>query len=128
MLFVPLTIAVLGATTPQEGPKASAMTNLAVQLGGSIAVAGLDVVLDQRWTFHSVILGAAIVPSNGTVQQFLRQGTIGQLASLVNGQAAILAYADATFVVAVIAALFMPLVFLMRKPKRASGPVEVGGH
>jgi len=128
MLFVPLTIAVLGATTPQEGPKAGAMTNLAVQLGGSIAVAGLDVVLDQRWTFHSVVLGAAIVPSNVTVQQYLRHGSLGQLAQLVNGQAAILAYADATFVVAIVAALFMPLVFLMRKPKRAGGPVEVGGH
>lgn len=128
MLFVPLTIAVLGATTPQDGPKASAMTNLAVQLGGSIAVAGLDVVLDRRWSFHSVILGGAISSSNGTVQDYLRQGSIGQLSSLVNGQAAILAYADATFVVAIVAAAFMPLVFLMAEPKRAAGPVEVGGH
>jgi DHA2 family multidrug resistance protein len=128
MLFVPLTIAVLGATKPQDGPKASAMTNLAVQLGGSIAVAGLDVVLDQRWSFHSVILGGGIVASNPNVTQYLRTGTIGGLASIVNGQAAILAYADATFVVAIVAAAFMPLVFLMAKPKRAAGPVEVGGH
>ncbi len=128
MLFVPLTIAVLGATTPQEGAKASAMTNLSLQLGGSIAVAGLDVVLDQRWSFHSVVLGAAIDPANGTVQQYLRTNGVGGIAALVNGQAAILAYADATFVVAIVAALFMPLVFLMRKPKRAAGPVEVGGH
>ena len=128
MLFVPLTIAVLGATTPQEGPKASAMTNLAVQLGGSIAVAGLDVVLDQRWSFHSVILGGSAVASNPNVVQYLRTGTIGGLASIINGQAAILAYADATFVVAIVAAVFMPLVFLMAKPKRASGPAEVGGH
>jgi hypothetical protein len=39
LLFVPLSIAVLGNTTPSEGPKAAAMVNLGVQLGGSIAVA-----------------------------------------------------------------------------------------
>lgn len=127
MLFVPLTIAVLGATTPQEGPKASAFVNLAVQLGGSIAVALLDVVIDRRWAFHSAVLGGAIVPSNTTVQQYLAQGTAGQLAQLVNSQAAILAYADATFVTALIAAVFMPLVFIMRKPGKPAGPVEVGG-
>ena len=127
MLFVPLTIAVLGATTPQEGPKASAFVNLAVQLGGSIAVALLDVVIDRRWTFHSVILGAAIVPSNGNVQQYLVNGSAGGLAQLVNGQAAVLAYADATFVTAAIAAVCIPLVFVMRKPGKPGGPVEVGG-
>ncbi len=127
MLFVPLTIAVLGATTPQEGPKASAFVNLALQLGGSIAVAGLDVIIDRRWTFHSEVLGAAIKRSNPVVQNFLTHGTTGQLAHAVNEQAAILAYADATFATAAVAALFLPLVFFMRKPKRRGGPVEAAG-
>jgi hypothetical protein len=38
LLFVPLSVAVLGATTPSEGPKAGAMINLAIQLGGSVCV------------------------------------------------------------------------------------------
>ena len=58
LLFVPLSIAVLGNTTPSEGPKAAAMVNLGVQLGGSIAVALLDVVVDRRETMHSQILAA----------------------------------------------------------------------
>jgi hypothetical protein len=42
------------------------------------------------------------------------------LAGLVNGQALILAYADATFAIAVVAFLGLPLVFLMRKAKPAA--------
>ena len=44
---------VLGATTPQEGPKAASFMNLAVQLGGSISVALLAVLIHQREQFHS---------------------------------------------------------------------------
>jgi len=127
LLFVPLTIAVLGSTTPQEGPKASAFTTLALQLGGSIAVAGLDVIIDRRWAFHSAILGAAINRANPTVQQFLQHNSAAELAHLVNLQAAILAYADATFVTAAVAALFLPLVFFMRKPNARGGPAEAAG-
>lgn len=123
MLFVPLTIAVLGATKPQDGPKASAFINLSTQLGGSIAVAMLDVVLDRRWSFHSAVLGGRMTLSNLNVQRFLQHGTQAELARLVNAQAAILAYADATFAIAALALVSVPLIFLMRKPARAgSGP------
>ena len=128
MLFVPISIAVLGATTPAEGPKAGAMVNLATQLGGSISVALLDVVIDQRMTFHSEVLGANATAASIPVQHFFQQGgTAAQLSGIVNGQASILAFADATFVIALVALLFTPLVFLMRKPAKPAGPVEVGG-
>jgi DHA2 family multidrug resistance protein len=127
LLFIPLSVAVLGTTTPREGPKASAFVNLALQLGGSIAVAWLDVVIDRRWTLHSTYLGGAQTLANPAVQRFLAQGSLVQLGRIVNGQAAILAYADATFAIAAIAAASTPLILLMRKPKAAAGPIEAGG-
>ena len=127
MLFVPLSIAVLGATTPSEGPKAGAFINLSTQLGGSVAVAGLDVLIDRRWTFHSEVLGAAATPGNPVVQQYLQHGTVGGLAEAVGGQAVILAYADATLAIALVCVLSAPLIFFMRKAKAPPGPVEVGG-
>jgi DHA2 family multidrug resistance protein len=126
-LFVPLSIAVLGATTPQDGPKAGAMVNLALQLGGSIAIAALDVLIDLRWSFHSIVLGGAATLSNPAVEEFLQRGSVAQLSRIVNGQAAIEAYADATFAVAFVAAICLPLIFLMRKPKAAGGPAQIGG-
>jgi DHA2 family multidrug resistance protein len=127
LLFVPLSIAVLGATTPAEGPKASAFVNLSTQLGGSIAVAGLDVLIDQRWTFHSEVLGAGENLANPAVHDFLQRGSAAQLGALVNGQAVILAYADATLAIALVCIVCAPLIFFMRKPKAPAGPIEMGG-
>ncbi len=120
MLFIPLSIAVLGATTPSDGPKASAFINLSTQLGGSIAVAALSAYLDQRQTVHADALRVIANLANGNVQRFLRTHSLTELSGLVNGQALILAYADATFAIAIVAVLGLPLVFLMRKANPAA--------
>jgi DHA2 family multidrug resistance protein len=117
MLFIPLSIAVLSATTPTDGPKASAFINLSTQLGGSIAVAGLSAYLDQRQTVHADALRTNSTLANGNVQQYLVTHPLTELSGLVNGQALILAYADATLAIAIVAVLGLPLVFLMRKAK-----------
>jgi MFS transporter, DHA2 family, multidrug resistance protein len=122
-LYIPLSIAVLGSTTPAQGPKASAFLNLALQLGGSIGVAGMSVFIHQRESFHSTILSAAATLGNVNVQHFV--GSIGQLAALVYTQSTVLSYADATFMVSAIGLLSIPLVFLIRRPKRSNQPVEI---
>lgn len=128
MLFIPLSIAVLGATTPEEGPKASAFINLSTQLGGSIAVAALDVFLDRREAFHSAVLGSHATTADPIVQQFLKFHPAAALSALVNAQALVLSYADATFAVAIVCVACVPLIFFMRKPKPPKGGIEVGAH
>ncbi|MGH7729244.1 MAG: DHA2 family efflux MFS transporter permease subunit [Vulcanimicrobiaceae bacterium] len=125
-LFIPLSIAVLGATTPREGPNAGAMVNLSLQLGGSISVALLNVVIDRRWSYYSTLFGANQTLANPQTRAFLAHGSVAQLSRIVNGQAAVAAYADAALVIAVVGALFIPLIFLMRKPQAPAGPVGVG--
>jgi len=127
LLFVPLSIAVLGATTPSEGPKAGAFVNLATQLGGSISVAGLAVLLDWRESFHSEVLGANATTARGVVAQFLQHGSQLQLAELVDGQAQVLSYADAAVAIAVISLACVPLVLFMRRGAQTKTAVEFGG-
>lgn len=122
-LYIPLSIAVLGSTTPAQGPKASAFLNLALQLGGSIGVAGMSVFIHQRESFHSTILSAAATLSNLNLQHFI--GSLAQLGALINLQSTVLSYADATFLVSAIAILSIPLVFLIRKPNRSNQPAEI---
>ncbi len=126
MLFIPLSIAVLGATTPAEGPKAGAFVNLSTQLGGSLAVAALSIYLDRRQSFHAEILGGNATLGNPNVQQFLTTHSVGALSSLVNGQALIMAYADATLAISIVCVVCAPLIFIMRKPGKPAGPVEIG--
>jgi MFS transporter, DHA2 family, multidrug resistance protein len=121
LLFVPLSIAVLGNTTPSEGPKAAAMVNLGVQLGGSIAIALLDVVVDRRMTLHSQVLGSYENIRSLPVEQFLQHGgTLIGLSTIVASQSAVLAFADATYVMALVALFCIPLVLIMRRPLRQS--------
>jgi DHA2 family multidrug resistance protein len=91
-LYIPMTIAVLGSTTPQEGPKASAFINLSLQLGGSISVAMLDVFIHQREEFHSTIIGGSITQANFAVRQFLATHSPLVLANLAYTQSTILSY------------------------------------
>lgn len=123
-LFIPLSIAVLGATTPAQGPKASAFLNLALQLGGSVGVAGMTVFIDQREAFHSTILGAGATLANVNVQHFA--GTTAQLAGIINTQSTVLSYADATFLIGFMGILSVPLVLLLKRPRKSHEPVEIG--
>jgi DHA2 family multidrug resistance protein len=129
LMFVPLSVAVLGATSPSEGAKAGAMINLAIQLGGSIFIALLDVVIDRRMTFHSeVLIGAQSMSNPNTAQYLAHGGTLAQLTQIVNTQALVLSYADVNYALMGIALLCIPLVFFMRKPKAASHvDVDMGG-
>jgi MFS transporter, DHA2 family, multidrug resistance protein len=118
LLFVPISIAVLRNTTPSEGPKAAAMVNLAVQLGGSISVALMDVVVDRRMTYHSELIDTReTLASNATHQFLAHHGTLLQLFEIVRGQASVLAFADATYVMAFLALACSPLVLIMRRPR-----------
>jgi hypothetical protein len=96
VLFIPLSIAILSATSQNDGPKASAFINLSQQLGGLVAVAALSAFLDQRQTVHADALRSTANLANVNVQQFLRaHNPLTELAGLVNGQGLILAYTDA---------------------------------
>lgn len=128
-LYIPLTIAVLSSTSPQDGPKASAFTNLAVQLGGSISVAMLDVFVHQREQFHSTIIGGILTPAQFAVRHFLLDHSLAELAQVAYAQSTILSYADASFAIGGVAILCSPLIFLMRGRRGASPPaeIEIGG-
>jgi DHA2 family multidrug resistance protein len=123
-LYIPLSIAVLGATTPAQGPKASAFLNLGLQLGGSAGIAVLTVFIDRREAFHSTILAGAATLAHLSIREFT--GTTAQLARLIDVQSIILSYADATYLIGILGVVCLPLVFLLRKPKPAARDISIG--
>jgi MFS transporter, DHA2 family, multidrug resistance protein len=129
LIFIPLLVAVLGATSPQDGQKAGAFVNLAQQLGGSVAVALLDVIVDRRDEFHSTVLSGMMNLKAPAVVAFLQSHSLAQLGEIVHGQSLILSYADASFLTAIASLACIPLVLLMRRRKNAVSlqEIEVGG-
>jgi MFS transporter, DHA2 family, multidrug resistance protein len=126
-LYIPLSIAVLGSTTPEQGPKASSFLNLALQPGGSAGIAALTVFVDQREAFHSTILSGAATLGGLNDRGFAAGPVqITQLAHLIDTQSTVLSYADASYLIALLGVLCIPLVFLLRRARVSRPTAEIG--
>jgi DHA2 family multidrug resistance protein len=122
-IFVPLSIAVLGAVAPKDIPGASAFFNLSRQIGGSIAIAVLVTILARSNAVHHAELASQITLASPAVSQYLAAhggpgpASAAGLNALVTEQAAVLAYADTARATAAITFALVPCVFLLRRPR-----------
>ena len=121
---------------PAQAGAASALFNMARNLGGSVGIAALGTVTDQREHFHFSVL-AERVTHNATRTTERLQGMAGRLGSearaleslaqRVRRQAYVMAYGDGFAVIS--AGLLLSLLavpFLVRVPKGGKG--GGGGH
>lgn len=122
LVFVPLSTATLGSVTIAKTASASGLYNLIRQLGGSIGIAAIALMLQRLESFHLHQLagldGAKL--SNASNQAIATLSNVHQ-------QAAILAYDDlfryCTFIFAV---SYLPLLFLkVNRKSRPQAPVPV---
>jgi len=123
-LFVPISVAVLGAVPRERGSSASAWINVAVQLGGSVSIALLSTLVDRRLAFHQSVIAGNLNIAAAHLPAIPPPSALDAIAGIVTGQSAVMAYADTSFAVALFAAIAVPLVFIMRKP-RTGGDVEI---
>jgi DHA2 family multidrug resistance protein len=142
LLFTPIqTLCYVGI--PQEkNNNVSGMTNLARNLGGSLGISLISVILSNRSQFHQNVLAAHTSQFDPEFQQRIAGLTrtfhslgndmahAGQMAhAMLYGemqrQAAMLGYLDAIFIFACFCALMIPAPFLMKK---AAGLRPRGGH
>jgi DHA2 family multidrug resistance protein len=133
-LFVPIqTLCYVGI--PQEkNNNVSGMTNLARNLGGSIGISAISVIVSRRAQYHQSVLSAHTSQYDATFQQGaagLTQtfNTLGSdmnhatqmahqmLYNSMQRQAAMLGYIDAIYVFSVICLIMAPAAFLMQKSK-----------
>lgn len=115
MLFVPLSVAVLGSVQGADTQKATSMLSLCQQLGGSISTATLVTLLDRRGALHLDVLAGNVNLASPAVQSALQhQAPPSQLAGIVAQQASTLAFADAFYVLGAVTLLLTPLVLLLR--------------
>jgi DHA2 family multidrug resistance protein len=139
-MFLPLSLAAIGPIPKEDVAAASGLYNLTRQLGGSIGVALLTMLLDKRGAFHRAVLSEKMGASDPATLE--RVGTIARammargsdaieahgraltiLAGSVKKQAAILAFADTFWATAVLIVCTLPLVLLLGKPAKGAKPV-----
>lgn len=132
LLFVPLTLVTLAGLRGHELGEGSAIFNLSRQLGGSAGIAFLTTFLTSRIAFHHAILAEHVSAYNPIALQrftllqqgFMTKGFAAETARMqaasiltrqVQGQAALLAYIDAFFIMGVLFLSTLLLLFLFDK-------------
>ncbi len=119
------------------------MTNLARNLGGSLGISAISVIVSRRAQYHQTVLASHTSQYDSAFQQSLtgltqtfqalgsdaaHATTMAQqmLYGAMQRQAALLGYIDAIFVFSLICAVMAPAAFLMQKPQKGAKPR--GGH
>jgi DHA2 family multidrug resistance protein len=141
-LFLPVTTASYDGVPPDKTNQASALINVARNIGGSMGVALAQTVLAQRQQFHQSRLVEHVAPSDIGYQQtidamtryFQAQGSnasdaasqaIAWVGQTLQKQIDFLAYIDVFWTLAVVGALMIPLA-LITKPVDLDTPAK--GH
>jgi MFS transporter, DHA2 family, multidrug resistance protein len=131
-LFLPINTIAYSNLKPGETGQASALINVARNLGGSIGVSLTTTELAQRTQFHQARLVEHAVPSalnyqhalariseafvaQGATHANAQQQAIGWIGRLIENQATLLAYIDVFWSTAVFALLMIPLALLLRR-------------
>jgi MFS transporter, DHA2 family, multidrug resistance protein len=136
--FVPLTQLAYSYLPPNKNNKASSITNLFRNLGGSFGVAFVTTMLERRTQFHHSVLVQHLTPENpvfrqtleGVTQQMIAAGSSGAdaaqrayavVSGIANQQAAFLGALDCFHVLGWIS-IATVVLGLLSKPFRAAGP------
>ena len=122
-----VTTSVLSTVRGIDTAKASSLLSLSQQLGGSLSTAVLVTMLDRRAAFHQSMLAAGITHANSSVQRILLSAGpegLQRIYAVVVREANTLAFADAFWMLGLVAFLLAPLVLLIRT-QRAAEPVTL---
>lgn len=130
-LFLPVTTASYDGVPPEKTNQASALINVARNIGGSIGVAVAQTLLAQRQQFHQSRLIEHAAPSDLGYQQTIDQMTryfqaqgsnasdaasqaVAWVGKTLQQQVDFLAYIDVFWSLAIIAALLIPIAATLR--------------
>jgi DHA2 family multidrug resistance protein len=119
--FLFLNQAATTAVAQELAEHASGLFNAARNLGGSIGLAAIGALQDQRSNFHFQRLTESLSANGLASQAAATTQGVGSLALRIQGQAAVMAYSDLYWVVGWALLITVPLaLFLKPLPKDAS--------
>ena len=143
LFLVPVNMIAYSQLRPDQNNKASSLTNLFRNWGGSFGIAFVTTAAERRANLHQLNLGSHLGSSSQSVQQstqgmvnhLMQYGftsadagpaTLGVLYQQLLHQSAFLAFMDCFRVIGWLTLAMIPLVILIRKFKGGQAPA--GGH
>lgn len=143
LIFVPLTTVSMSLISREEMGNATSLFNLMRNLGGSVGIAVIATMLSRNTQTQYNILGTHVSAFDARTRMLLEQmrgafisggmdfSTAGRaayaaLSGMVSQQAVMVAFVQLFRILALVFAVVIPLVFIMRKPK--PGRPAAAGH
>src|SRR5207237_925751 len=134
LVFVPLTTVTMGLIPREELGNATSIFNLMRNLGGSVGIATIATMLRRSTQMQYNIMGANVTTFDLHTRMLLDQIRSGfmsrgmdfssataaayaALSGMVGQQAVMVAFVQLFRILALVFAVVMPLVFIMRRPK-----------
>ncbi|MEN6367783.1 MAG: DHA2 family efflux MFS transporter permease subunit [Thermoguttaceae bacterium] len=140
-LMVPLMTAAFADLSNEQMGNASGVFNLARNIGGGIGISLTTTLVARGTQTHSALLVGHLSPYDPEFQQYLQKATAmlsqysdpvtaqrqayAMLYGMMQQQANLFAYVDTFRLLAVLCALCIPVVFLLRKAKSHGGPLAM---
>ena len=131
LTFVPLNVIAFGTLPPEYRTEAASLLNLRRNLGASLGIAAVTALLARNMQVSHADLAAHVTQFNLPIDpnMALRMGQAGDLVmTAINGeitrQAAMIAYLDDFYAMMWATIAIIPLILLLRNPKRAIGDEE----
>ena len=142
-LFIPITSAAYAGLPADKSAQASSIINVARNLGGSIGVSVAGTLLAEHTQVHQAYLTDKLVPSSPAFQAALQGATAtleaqglsaadaatrayGLVEQAVTQQATLLGYIDVFGGYALLAAILVPVAFILLRPGESRAPA--GAH
>jgi DHA2 family multidrug resistance protein len=142
-LFIPITSASYAGLPADKSAQASSIINVSRNLGGSIGVSVAGSLLAEQTQVHQAYLTDKLVPSSPAFQAALQGATAtlkaqglsaadaatrayGLIEQAVIQQATLLGYIDVFAGYALLAAILVPMAFILLRP--AEGRAPAGAH
>jgi len=132
LFFVPLSTLGFATLAPHLRTQGATISNLIRNIGGSVGISILQVILVENMQVARSTLASHISPDNPAFKHMLPPGggtPTPQIMQTINGmiarQSAMIAYIDDFWLMTVVMICLLPILFLMRAPKKtgaAPGP------
>jgi DHA2 family multidrug resistance protein len=144
LAMMPLNQASMAAVSREESGDAAGLYNMARNLGGSLGLAVIGVVVDRRNSFHVAALRETVTANSLIGQQriaanaagwlarsgdatYAKMQALAQFAAQIRQQAAVMTYSETFYVLAIALLACIPLALLLKTPA-ATGSPPAAGH
>jgi DHA2 family multidrug resistance protein len=115
--------AVVESVTAEDAGDAAGLINAMRNLGGSLALASLSVIQDQRMWYHSRRLEETLNGNSPAVQDYVantahmlggRAAALMNLGQQIQSQSLVFTYDDIFWLLTIITLVVIPLIFFLR--------------